>query len=39
MKSPGPWRTAWRGMGHWRWAWLALLVLWAVLLADALRTV
>jgi len=24
-------------MGHWRWAWLALLVLWAVLLVDALR--
>ncbi|MCS4279269.1 hypothetical protein ACYX79_16220 [Stenotrophomonas rhizophila] len=28
QKTPGPWRAAWRGMGHWRWLWLVLLLLW-----------
>ncbi|MEN5264660.1 hypothetical protein [Stenotrophomonas sp. TWI587] len=28
QKTPGPWRAAWRGMGGWRWLWLALLLLW-----------
>jgi len=27
-ESPGPWRCAWRGMGAWRWLWVALLLLW-----------
>lgn len=30
-KAPGPWRAAWRGMGHWRWPWLVLLLIWACL--------
>ncbi len=28
LKTPGPWRAAWRGMGRWRWLWLVLLLLW-----------
>jgi len=30
-RIPGPWRAAWRGMGHWRWLWIALLLVWAYL--------
>jgi len=26
-----PWRAAWRGMGHWRWLWIALILLSALL--------
>lgn len=27
------WKTAWRGMGWWRWLCLALVVLWIVVFA------
>ncbi len=33
-----PWRVAWRGMGGWRWLWLALLLVWLCLIpAEVMR--
>lgn len=29
---PGAWRLSWQGMRHWRWPWLALLLLWLLLI-------
>ncbi|MFL6586113.1 MAG: PepSY-associated TM helix domain-containing protein [Luteimonas sp.] len=36
-RAISPWRQVWTGVARWRWIWIALLCVWAWLLAAALR--